>query len=191
MIEHIKYDWISGEGSMVLLLPKNVSHLWGGALPPKEGTILNTRFRLPEETITGSDYDRAVDTYEYVEHSAKPYLVRPLQIGSETGIVIHDDPPTAWIEIESGALLLRLTFGEEEDLELLEEIVKTSNNWQQAFYIVVYSDTFYLIDPAFLMEKVAESERLEVKLKPGKYIVYDLYEKTDDLEVIAHKMIRV
>ena len=191
MIEHIKYDWISGEGAMVLLLPENVSHLWGGSFPPTDGTILNTRFRLTGETITGSDYGRAVDTYEYIKGSTAPYLLRPIQIESETGIIIHDDCPTAWLETESGALLLRSTFGEYEELELLEEMVKTSENWQKAFNITVYSDTFHLFDPAFRLEEVAESERLKVKLKPGEYTVCAFYEDTDNLEVIAHKLIRI
>jgi hypothetical protein len=191
MIEHIKYDWISGEGAIMLLLPKNASHLWRGTVPSQDGTILNTRFRLPGETVTGTDYDRAVDTYEYIKGSTKPYLVQPLQIGNETGVVIHDDYATAAVASDSGILFLRLTFGEDEELELVEEVAKTSQNWQRAFDIAIHSDTFYLIDPALAMEKIKESERLEVKLESGDYTLYDLCESRNGLEIIAHKLTRI
>lgn len=193
MIEHLdsrfvgqsNLDCISGEGSLLILLPMTLVEQWEGSFGLSKGSYTETQFRWAGEGTLMTDYDRAAEMSDHF--TIKDYF-KPIPLGDGVGIVISEDYPTVWLPSASGGTFVRLTGTEREIFPLIPFIEEAT--WSEPLfeYHVNHTD-FALFDPAYRFNDSVE--HLPLHLKEGRYSASTVHQKIEKTQIIMHRLIRL
>jgi hypothetical protein len=161
-------DWptATSNGGPLLLVAQEYADAWLGTDPPKDGRVIQTRFRWNESALP-CDYDRACDVDDYLGE---------ITVGCGSGVILGDEPlATVWRPCSNaeGGVLVRCRFVEsDEDWNRLLATVPDLDFELSSCTLEAPSGCLALFDSAFPGAGfIAEGAGSWVYVPPGLYQV--------------------
>ncbi len=160
--------WVECDAGPHILLEKRLIASWEGVNKPRNGRIVNAKFRYREESDPATDYDRACDIEDYIGL---------ILVGDGNGLVIADDVPrSTWIPAydQKGGYLVILNYLEEgtSDTTIINTIREAEEECFEPtdLKFTVQDNTLYLF-AACDNEPNWVYGFSEIKIEPGTYTI--------------------
>ena len=155
-------------------MPGTLRPHWSGIEPPKDGRVVEAKFRWNQRTDAACDYDRACDVQEYVGI---------LDVNSGNAIVFGQDPlPATWQPLTDGGLLIaRLYTSEVGTPSSLPQIGQLE--WQEVGRVEYDGSPLVLFDSTEVGWEEPAFPSLDVAIAAGRYGVEHAKLRTDEMEL--------
>jgi hypothetical protein len=168
--------WVVSNGGPLLLLPRELLRHWTGVDAPRDGRVVEARFRWnPEQPA--SDYDLACDVAGYTG---------VLPVGPGWGLVIGDEPnPARWLARDDGGIIVRWEAApSDEAMDAAIRGLPAALQWEAEGEFRVFASPLELFDSG---EPGLEAlmPRATIDLAPGVYQVEQTRYAPDE-EVALH-----
>ena len=146
-----------------MLLASKFKPFWSGIEPPKDGRVIDARFRWnPDGPAT--DYDRACDVDGYAGL---------ISVGAGVAIVLGEEPlPTTWQPLsDGGGLLVRLHTSETGDYPDTLPVPPPDLEWEAVGEFTTDGSPLVLFDSTESGAQPPIFPSLPIELAAGRYAV--------------------
>lgn len=166
--------WLDTDAGHLILMPRSLRSKWSGIEPPRDGRVVEARFRWNQPTAAACDYDRACDVQDYVGI---------LDLDSGKAVVLGQDPLAAtWQAIPGGGVLIaRLYTSEVGTPSSLPPV--SSLDWHEVGVIEYDGSPLVLFDSTEVGWEEPVFPSLEVEIAAGRYSVAHAKLATDKMEL--------
>lgn len=177
--------WVACDGGPHLLLPSELATSWSGICPPRDGRVINAKFRWSgDRTEPASDYDAACDVDD---------LVGLVALGEGFALVLGDVVPmSTWVastQFTGGLLVVPMQWPEPNvaDWRLLEAVhaVGRSSFMRTGISVKSASGSFVLCAAADYGPSWCYPT-LMVAIAPGEYRVHSVETEVQGFSLRLH-----
>jgi hypothetical protein len=175
-------EWISSNGGPLILLEEDLLPHWSGTDPPRDGRVLDTRFRLDILSVA-TDYDRACSA---------DGLIATLDVGTGTALVIGGEPlDTKWVRLKDDeGYLVRWLFADSDADVDAAVLGVPAHLFSKADLHIQIGGPMRLFDSAFPGDQIVTSSAL-VEVSVGTYAVATAeYSPDSHTSILLHKLQR-